>query len=93
MFITKNMIPIYLASNFFHSSSPTSPIMTLTLIVHPKPKQNPKLTLVHVCFVLYVAFNVLAEPFIEPQVRVEQGRHDEVKESPQLCHAVLDGSS
>ena len=41
------------------------------------------------CFILYMAFNILAEPLIEPQMGVKEGRHDEVEQSPQLRHAVL----
>lgn len=49
------------------------------------------LTFIHVCLVLHVALDVLAEPLIEPQVGVKQRGHDEVQQCPQLRHAVLDG--
>ena len=39
--------------------------------------------------VLSMSLNVLAEPLIEPLMRVEEGGHDEVQQSPQLRHGVL----
>lgn len=49
--------------------------------------------LIQLLLVLTVSFNILGEPFVEQLVRIEQIGHDEVKQSPQLCHVVLDGST
>ena len=38
---------------------------------------------------MIIYLDVLGEPLVEPQVRVEQRRHDEVQQRPQLGHAVL----
>lgn len=38
-----------------------------------------------------VRLNVLAEPLLELLERVEETRHDEVQERPELAHRVLDG--
>ena len=42
---------------------------------------------------LGMAFNVLGEPFTKLIMRVEESRHDEVKQCPKLLHVVLDGST
>lgn len=42
---------------------------------------------------LGVSLDVLAEPLLELVVGVEQGRHHEVKEGPELRHGVLYGGT
>ena len=49
-----------------------------------------ELVLVHRALVLGVALDVLGEPLAELVVRVEERRHDEVEQRPQLVHRVLD---
>ena len=48
--------------------------------------QTAELVLVELAtFVLRSILDVLGEPFIELVVGVEQTRHDEMKQCPQLC--------
>ena len=52
-----------------------------------------ELALVQSRLLLSVALNVAGEPLVELLVRVKHGGHDEVEQSPQLLHRVLDGGT
>ena len=55
--------------------------------------QTLQLVLIELRVALSMAFDILGEPVAELVVGVEQGGHDEMKQSPQLLHVVLYGSS
>ena len=49
--------------------------------------------LVQLSLIHRVLFDVFREPFLKLLVVVEQLRHDEMEQSPQLSHRVLDWGS
>ncbi|KAH6603254.1 hypothetical protein Trco_008029 [Trichoderma cornu-damae] len=52
-----------------------------------------QLVLVELGVALRVGLDVLGKPFAELVVRIEERRHDEVQQGPQLLHVVLDGGA
>lgn len=51
------------------------------------------LDLIEFTLILTVSLDVLGKPFVEEFVRIEEIGHNEVEESPQLSHIILDGGA
>jgi hypothetical protein len=52
-----------------------------------------ELILLNVSRVARISFNIFGKPLFKLIVVIEELRHDKVKQSPKLCHGVLDRSS
>src|SRR4029077_5147494 len=50
-----------------------------------------QLVLIELRVALRVRLDILGKPLTELIMRIEQGRHDKVQQSPQLLHIVLNG--